>query len=95
MVTRFVLPTMPPRSRMDAAFLLSHAAHCSRPTASIASCSALGRLRNEARSSGFMVYTARKRDIGALFVVVDGCQLTRCAAEVTRIVATNCEWEVR
>ncbi|ASQ03365.1 hypothetical protein CDO23_05055 [Sinorhizobium meliloti] len=32
-----------------------------------------------------MVYTARKRGIGALFVVVDGYKLTLCAAEVTRL----------
>ena len=32
-----------------------HAAHCGTPTASTASCWALGRLRNDARSSGFIV----------------------------------------
>ena len=39
LVTRVVLPTMPPRSGNDAAFLSSQSAHCFNPTVSIASCS--------------------------------------------------------
>ena len=45
LVTRVVLPTMPPRSWNDAAFLSSQSAHCFTPTVSIASCSGLGRLK--------------------------------------------------
>ena len=54
-VTRRVLPTMPPESRIEAECLASHSSHCFSPAASTSSCSALGNLRNRATSSGFMV----------------------------------------
>jgi hypothetical protein len=84
LVTRVVLPTMPPRSGNDAAFLSSQSAHCFNPTVSIASCSGLGRLRKRARS---WVSWCRRREsgaCGALFVLAEGhSSLDALLAEVT------------